>query len=56
MPILFIRLIELREEYFNGLDKHDLHMIYSFLDKSKEYSSDELITIMGEYADMTRSL
>lgn len=51
MVYLMLRIIELKEEYFNKLNKHDLCYIHDSLKKRKRYSSDELIQIMAKYED-----
>lgn len=52
MSKLFNRLIELSLEYFNEYTVEQLNKLYDKLDKSIDYSSDELITIMQEYSDL----
>jgi hypothetical protein len=49
MGILMLRLIELREEYFNGLLIHQLCAFHDKLDKDKNYTSDYLIRRLSDY-------
>ena len=51
MSLLMLRLCELRDEYFNQLDVHQLSAFCDRLDKDKEYSSNLLIKLLGDYAD-----
>ena len=61
MSDLMLRIIELKEEYFNGFNKHDLCYIHDMCKEYDEkhselnhiYTSDELISIMATY-DMNR--
>jgi hypothetical protein len=46
-----LRLCELRDEYFNQLNVHDLSTFHDSLDKDKEYSSNLLIKLLGDYAN-----
>ena len=51
MADLMLRLCELREEYFNQLNVHQLSAFHDSLDKDKHYTSDYLIQKLGEYTD-----
>lgn len=52
MTYLFMRLCELRDEYFNELSVYDLSAIHGNLDINTDYSSDTLITLMKNYSDV----
>lgn len=50
---LFIRLWELRCEYFNEFDQHDIGRLRDQLLKSEqEYTSGQLISRMRDYSDL----
>jgi hypothetical protein len=49
--LLFIRLLELREEYFCGMTNRQVYSFYRTLDTEHEYSSNELIRLMASYVD-----
>ena len=51
MGHLMLRLCELREEYFNQLDVHQLSTFHDRLDNNSEYSSDRLIQLLSDYTD-----
>lgn len=51
MGYLMLRLCELRDEYFNQLNVHDLSAFHDSLDEGKVYTSDTLIFMLGEYTD-----
>jgi hypothetical protein len=51
MGYLMLRLCELRDEYFNQLNVHDLSAFHDSLDETKQYTSDHLIFMLGEYTD-----
>ena len=54
MSLLYVRLQELRDEYFNEFYSNDLYLFYVGLDKQKEYSSDELIKLLAAYSDKNK--
>jgi hypothetical protein len=47
---LFLRIFELKEEYFNEFNKHDLCKFHDEL-KDTTYTSDQLIQLMANYSD-----
>ena len=50
--MLYLRILDLREEYFSGFSNEEMYEFYKTLDVNTEYySSDELITLMGEFFD-----
>ena len=52
MSLLFLRMIELKEEYFNKLTLEDLCLFHDSLNEHiKYYSSDLLISMMAAYED-----
>ena len=51
MADLMLRLCELRDEYFNQLNVHQLSAFHDSLDKDRHYTSDYLIQKLGEYTD-----
>lgn len=51
MDDLYCRLLDLRDEYFSGMDNTQVAHLWVELDEDKEYTSDELIDIMGEFYD-----
>jgi hypothetical protein len=51
MGLLMLRLCELRDEHFKKLTKHDLCHFHDSLDKSKEYRSGTLISMMTTYTN-----
>jgi hypothetical protein len=51
MDLMMLRLCELRDEYFNQLNIHDLCKFHDSLEKDKLYSSNTLIKMLGEYTD-----
>ena len=51
MKMLYLRILDLREEYFSGCSDAEVYEFYKSLKDDKEYTSDELITLMGEFFD-----
>jgi hypothetical protein len=49
MADLMLRLCELRDEYFNQLNVHQLSAFHDSLDKDKYYTSDYLIQKLDAY-------
>ena len=49
MGYLMLRLCELRDEYFNQLNVHDLSAFHDSLDETKHYTSDYLIEKLDAY-------
>ena len=52
MNILFVRVCELKEEYFNEFSRDDLYNFYTCLNKDRLYTSDELIKMMKSFSDL----
>ena len=48
---LCLRLVQLRNEYFNELEQHDLSRIVQVLGTDVEYTSNFLINAMKNYSD-----
>jgi hypothetical protein len=52
MSKLFMRLCELRDEYFNEINDYDLGRFHDLLVCGREYSSDELIDKLAKFSDL----
>lgn len=52
MSLLYIRLQELRDEYFNKLTNEQLYVFFkSYVSEDEKYTSDELIKLLANYED-----
>lgn len=51
MADLMLRLCELRDEYFNQLNVHQLSAFHDSLDEDKHYTSDYLIEKLDIYTN-----
>lgn len=49
---LFMRLVELRDEYFNEINNYDLSRFHDLLTHRKKYSSEELIDKLAKFSDL----